>query len=82
LNKGASGNDVKALQVMLNSSADTQISMTSAGSPGSETNYFGAMTQTAVQKFQVKYKVANPGDAGYGQVGPMTKAMLLKVFGK
>jgi len=82
LNKGASGNDVKALQVMLNSSADTQISMTGAGSPGNETNYFGGLTQTAVQKFQVKYKVANPGDAGYGQVGPMTKAMLLKVFGK
>lgn len=44
------------------------------------TNYFGAITKTAVQKFQVKYNIAAPKDPGYGRVGPKTRAKLNELF--
>lgn len=44
------------------------------------TGYFGALTQQAVQKFQVKYGIASPGQAGYGRVGPNTRAKLNALF--
>jgi hypothetical protein len=40
------------------------------------TGYFGPATLAAVQRFQVKHGIANPGDAGYGIVGPLTRAKL------
>jgi peptidoglycan hydrolase-like protein with peptidoglycan-binding domain len=46
------------------------------------TGYYGALTRKAVQAFQVKYGVAKPGDAGYGIVGPKTRAALQKAFAK
>jgi peptidoglycan hydrolase-like protein with peptidoglycan-binding domain len=35
-----------------------------------------------VQKFQEKYGIAGPGDEGYGQVGPKTRAKLNEVAGQ
>jgi len=37
---------------------------------------FGPATQRAVQRFQVRYGIAHPGDQGYGNVGPLTRAKL------
>ncbi len=78
---GATHSDIKRLQQLLNSDPDTKIAASGVGSSGKETMYFGPATKKAVQKFQVKYKIAKAGDAGYGNVGPMTRAMLAKIFG-
>lgn len=43
---------------------------------GKITGYFGPATQAAVRKFQEKYGLAKPGDAGYGIVGPATRAKM------
>ncbi|MFA4890494.1 MAG: carboxypeptidase regulatory-like domain-containing protein [Candidatus Paceibacterota bacterium] len=82
LGKGMTSADIRRLQQLLNKHADTQISSSSAGSPGSETEYFGSLTEKAVQKFQVKYGLAQPGDSGYGYVGPKTRTKLQEVFSK
>ena len=49
---------------------------------GNETEYFGSLTEKAVQKFQTKYNIAKSGDSGYGYVGPKTRAKLNEVFGQ
>ncbi len=49
---------------------------TSVYPSGLVTGYFGSLTLTAVQKFQVQYGIAGPGLAGYGQVGPKTRTAL------
>jgi hypothetical protein len=43
---------------------------------GKITGYFGPATLAAVQRFQVKYGIANPGDTGYGLVGPATRVKM------
>ncbi|MBI2475940.1 MAG: Ig-like domain-containing protein [Candidatus Taylorbacteria bacterium] len=67
--RGARGDDVKALQIFL--SADKELYP-----EGDATGFFGPATQRAVGRFQVKYGIANPGDSGYGDVGPKTRAQL------
>ena len=79
---GSSHTDVKRLQQLLNSDPDTRIAESGVGSPGNETAYFGSLTTKAIQKFQVKYGVAKPGDVGYGNFGPKTRAKVQEVFGK
>ena len=74
--KGITGDDVRHLQIILNSDPDTWVANLGDGSPGHETNFFGGLTLKAVQKFQVKHGIANPGEDGYGQVGPKTRAKL------
>jgi len=44
------------------------------------TGYFGAVTKKAVQDFQIKYGVTTAGSAGYGRVGPKTRAKLNEIF--
>jgi peptidoglycan hydrolase-like protein with peptidoglycan-binding domain len=81
LSLGVSGPDVLRLQKLLNSDPDTQIASSGVGSPGNETDYYGGLTEDAVKRFQAKYGVASSGNAGYGYVGPKTRAKLQEVFG-
>ncbi len=76
LQMGSDGADVKALQVFLNGSATTQVASAGAGSPGSESTYFGGLTKAAVVKFQS----AN-GVSAIGIVGPATRAAIAAVCG-
>ncbi|GEM_PF-1491136 len=72
---GSEGNDVRALQEALASMKDVY-------PEGLVTGYYGALTKTAVAKFQMKYGiVSSSSDPGYGYVGPMTRAKLAEVFG-
>jgi hypothetical protein len=68
---GSTGSDIKCLQALLNLSASTQVSATGAGSPGSETTYFGVKTLAAVKIYQV-----NKGFTPANQVGPLTRGAL------
>lgn len=76
LSKGSVNENVLNLQKILNKDPETQVTTEGVGSSGNEGTYFGSLTEKAVQKFQVKHGIANPGDEGYGQVGPKTRAKL------
>lgn len=76
---GATHAEVKVVQQILNSDADTRIAESGAGSPGKETNFFGPATRRAIQKFQEKYGIAKQGDSGYGTVGPKTRAKINEI---
>lgn len=83
LEKGMSHADIKRLQELLNSDPDTQLASSGVGAPGNETNYFGSLTEAAVQKFQAKHGIASSGTpetTGYGRVGPQTREKLAEIF--
>ncbi len=44
------------------------------------TGYFGAVTQKAIEKFQLNEGISTPGVAGFGRVGPRTRAVLNRLF--
>jgi len=67
---GDTGEDVRQLQIFLKAQG------TSIYPEGLITGYFGPLTQKAVERFQVKYGIAGPGDPGYGYVGPKTRAKI------
>lgn len=67
------GEDVRALQVYLNAHGFV-VAETGDGSPGKETDYFGARTQAALIRYQ-KAKAITPA-AGY--FGPKTRASFLR----
>lgn len=67
--------NVRRLQVLLSSDKDIY-------PEGIVTGYYGLLTQKAVGRFQIKYGVVSSSKAlGYGNVGPLTRVKLQKVFG-
>jgi|GEM_PF-1659283 len=72
LKKGSQGTDVKKLQEIL--AADKEVYP-----EGDVSGYFGPATKRAVGKFQEKHGIAVPGDVGYGELGPKTRAKLREV---
>ncbi len=71
LRYGQSSPEVVLLQQALNASPQTQIAAEGPGAPGQETSYFGALTLSAVKRFQ-----ALNGVPTTGYVGPLTLAAL------
>ncbi len=74
LQRGARGDDVSQMQRWF--AQDKSIYP-----EGLVTGYFGPLTLSAVQKFQVKYFIVSEGEPGYGLMGPKTRAKLQEVFG-
>lgn len=73
LDVGAVGEDVRALQVFLNTHGAV-IAASGVGSPGNETTYFGLLTQKALAKYQAAQGISPA--AGY--FGPKTRAYIAK----
>ena len=68
--------------MVLNTDIDTNVALSGIGSVGEESDFFGSLTEKAVQKFQIKYGLAKSGDAGFGYVGPKTRARLNSLIGQ
>jgi len=71
LTLGSTGSDVQALQVILNANG-YQVAASGAGSPGSESTYFGSLTAGALAKWQAAVGVS----PAVGYFGPITRAKL------
>ena len=78
LKYGITSDDVKRLQQLF--AQDLEIYP-----EGIISGWFGALTRTAVKKFQCKYNIVcsgNENTTGYGLVGPKTRLKLTEVFSK
>ncbi|MDZ4226478.1 MAG: peptidoglycan-binding protein [Patescibacteria group bacterium] len=73
LEVGVTGDDVRALQVFLNTNVYV-LAETGPGSPGNETLMFGALTRAAL----ARYQAANDISPAVGYFGPITRAYILK----
>ena len=77
LDLGDTGSQVTELQTYLATNA-------SIYPEGLVTGYFGALTQAAVQRFQVAQGIVSSGapeTTGYGRVGPTTRARINSLMG-
>lgn len=74
LSRGSTGDEVRALQSVLAKDAEVY-------PLGTVNGIFGPATEAAVKKFQEKYGIAEPGDPGYGTVGPKTRAKVNELAG-
>jgi peptidoglycan hydrolase-like protein with peptidoglycan-binding domain len=85
LKMGSIGDEVRYLQIVLNSDNDTKIADSGIGSSGQETIYFGPATHRAVVRFQEKHasEVLRPIGltTGTGVVGSLTRTKLNKIIG-
>jgi peptidoglycan hydrolase-like protein with peptidoglycan-binding domain len=85
LKVGSEGEDVRQLQIYLNSNPGTQVAQAGAGSPGSESIYFGERTMQAVIKMQNLFAplILHPVglSVGSGFVGNSTMSFLNNVLG-
>lgn len=69
LMRGSHGSDVSSLQKLLKKDRTIY-------PEGIVNGNFGPATERALKRFQKKYGIATPGVAGYGLVGPKTRAKL------
>ncbi len=74
LELGMTGQDVISLQKLLNSNGYT-ITSSGAGSLGNETEFFGALTQAAL----ARYQAANGISPSSGYFGPLTRTFMKNV---
>lgn len=80
LEKGTSSSDVLELQKFLNKSG-FNVATQGPGAVGSETSFFGPLTEAALQKFQKAQGIVSSGDprsTGFGRLGPKTLAAINK----
>ncbi len=68
LTLGSKGEDVKALQIFLNTNGSL-LTEVGTGSPGRETDYFGPLTKASLAKYQSMNNI-NPAN---GYFGPVTR---------
>jgi murein DD-endopeptidase MepM/ murein hydrolase activator NlpD/peptidoglycan hydrolase-like protein with peptidoglycan-binding domain len=66
LKRGASGADVRALQVLLNAKG-FPVAASGPGSPGNETTYFGLATERALTAFQKAHSIS-PASSYFGSL--------------
>lgn len=75
---GMRGEDVRAMQKVLNADPDTRIASSGVGSLGNESDYFGSATKRALIRFQEKYRaeILTPSGlvSGTGVFGAKTRA--------
>ncbi|MBI2623715.1 MAG: carboxypeptidase regulatory-like domain-containing protein [Candidatus Liptonbacteria bacterium] len=74
LASGSRSSEVRTLQEML--ARDSSVYP-----EGTVSGYYGTLTKKAVERFQEKHGIAAEGEAGYGVVGPKTRAKLNELRG-
>ncbi|OGZ27290.1 MAG: hypothetical protein A2365_01080, partial [Candidatus Nealsonbacteria bacterium RIFOXYB1_FULL_40_15] len=85
MKEGMSSDNIKYLQIVLNSDPETRIADSGWGSPAKETIFYGAKTTDAVRRLQVKYRSQISETAGYqiqatGYAGPATISKLNQIL--
>ncbi|MBI4119363.1 MAG: peptidoglycan-binding protein [Parcubacteria group bacterium] len=84
LDFGVTDPQVRELQKFLNAQG-FKVAESGAGAPGSETDYFGPLTQAALKKFQSSKGIVSTGDpltTGFGRLGPQTISAISKLLGQ
>ncbi len=72
--KGTRGEDVRLLQILLNSDKRTLVAVSGIGSPSNETSIFGEATNDALKRFQALF-IEYVGVAN-GRFGPRTRTVM------